>query len=353
MAVRWIEGFELNGQSHYLERKLRNVSGSIVLTGGHRTGSALTSSTLSFDSPEFADQDVWIVNWWWKFESVEFGSQDAAVELTLDGDAQLSVVPRSYNSVDQDDRYYVDIKRGGTTLATVGPYWANEWHSFQLKATIDPSSGGYELKVDDVSEVTGSGANTANEGVANADGVHIDMGNGTHNMQIDHIVVADDTGGENDDFLGELLVQAALPISDGDDTDWLPSSGSDHYALVNEAGSGVVVDTEDQKRVRSYTPGDDDLFSFTDMAAAFGLPTSHQVVAVSLETSARMDNSGSRTLQPRYKHSGGSDDIGAAWVVNDTEFATQTEIWDSDPVAAATWTLALLTAGQFGVRLQS
>lgn len=359
MAVKFIEGFELNAASsaandQYLERKMASVSGTPADSGGYLIGRALSSASYSFTTPAFADQDVWILHWAWRFDSVATSDQNAGVFLLRDSTEQFSAEVRSYTGTDnEDDRFYVDLKRGATTLATAGPFWAKKWYVFELKVKVDPTTGTYELKVNGTSEVSDTGVNTADDGVADADQFTFSLDNGLRTMRLDHVIIADDTGSNVNDFFGQSLVLDALPASDGDDTDWTPNTGSSHYVLVNEEmPNNNVLTTEDSKRVTSETVSDFDRWHMQHLADQ-GVPSGATILAVQVETCAAMEASGSRTLRVAFKDTGGSTAEGDNAVLSGTDLDVLLQVWEQNPALTASWSVAGLDAAQFGVKVQA
>lgn len=356
MALRFIEGFDLNAASSaandiYLERKA-TVSGAPELGTGFKIGSSVASNSYVLTTPEFADQDVWILNWAWFLSEAGLSGQAAGIRILRGGSEQLSVDIRSFGA-EGDDRFYVDIKRDSTTLATAGPFWCAKWYQFELKVTIDPSSGTYDLKVNGSTVVSDTGVNTAQQAVADADQFVFSLDNGNSTMNLDHVVVADDTGSLVNDFFGPALVVHALPASNGDETDWDTSSGSDHAALVNETmPNNNILTTEDAKRISSETVGDDDRFNY-DHLADLGLPSGATIVGVGVETCAGMEASGSLDIRATFKDTGGSDVEGDSETVDSTALGVFVQFWEQNPVTTSSWTVTSIDAGQFGVKVQA
>ncbi len=358
MVLRYIEGFELNAASSdvtdiYLERKLTVEFGIPVVGAGYLIGSSISSSSYIFLTPEFTDDDTWVVNWAWFFPTVATASQAAGIKFFKGGVKQFDAAIRNSESLDPGDRFFVDLKRGAVTLATAGPFWADNWHLFELKVTIHTSTGAYELKVDGVSEVSDTGVNTADTGGNDADQLKFSLDNGSRNMLLDHVVVADSTGADNNDFLGQTIVVEGLPISDGDDTDWNPSTPGAHFSLVNEAMPNAnILTIEDPKRVTSETVTDFDRYNMGHLFDA-GVPVGNAVLGVSVETCAGMEASGSRTLRAAFKDTGASLGEGASVVVNDTALSVLVQLWDTNPATAAAWTVTTVDDGQFGIKVQA
>ena len=79
------------------------------------------------------------------------------------------------------------------------------------------------------------------------------------------------------------------------------------------------------------------------------------IYGVQVTTTARMDSSGSRTVQPRFREKDGTpgEANGTAFTVDSTDWDLFTEVFEDNPVVTGAWTLAQLNAGQWGVRLNS
>ena len=69
----------------------------------------------------------------------------------------------------------------------------------------------------------------------------------------------DETGAANNDFLGPLLFEDLVPTGDTADEDWTPSSGSDSFAMLDDAIPGGPNDTD---FLHSNNPGDVTLLDY-------------------------------------------------------------------------------------------
>src|SRR5690606_34716250 len=125
------------------------------------------------------------------------------------------------------------------------------------------TDGAYELlhyDYDGVSSAVFSGTTVdlANLGTDGADRIDIRWGtDSAATVQLDDIFACDGSGDVNNDLPTEpWVVLGALPTSDGNESDWTPSTGSDHYALVDDAANSPG----ETGHIRSFTSGDVDLF---------------------------------------------------------------------------------------------
>lgn len=368
MAIVFIEGFETNAATgastdQYYERKFASVGTGPQSTPGRYAGLGLQSSSYVFETKPFTAGDVWIIHWHQFLNECGNTGQSAGITISDSSGDQLELAIRSYIGDDNDDRYVMDLKRGATVLGTAGPFWAEEWVSCQLKVTIDPTNGAYELKCAQKNSVGSSPitvisdagpVNTANQAVANADRFEFDLNNGPRSMILDHVVICDDSGAVNNDFLGEVFVQGLVPRLDGDDTDWNTSAGTDHAALVNEVmPSSNVTGTEDPERITSETIADYDRWFMQGLDAVKDIPTGTSVYGVSVETTASMEASGTRDLRPVFKDTTAAVSEGTVFSVTGTAWASDIAIWETNPATAATWSVSTIDAGQFGVKVNA
>ena len=194
-----------------------------------------------------------------------------------------------------------------------------------------------------VTATTATGVNTQATGNASANqlvlfGGGLGVGESIVNY-FDDLYLCDGLGSVNNTFLGDIRVQALLPTSDGAATDWTPSAGSDHYALVNEVPSDG-----DASYVASATPGDIDEYGVTPIAVASGT-----VFGVQVGLYARKDDAGSRNIAPVVRESG-TDHVGSDIALG-ASYAYYFQVYDEDPATSAAWTIAGINGDQFGVKV--
>ena len=111
------------------------------------------------------------------------------------------------------------------------------YHWFELKVTIDATAGSVELRRNGMVLLTFSG-NTKGAPTGDITRVQLRSMNQSSSNRVDvwldAIVIADDLGGQNDDFLGDLRISTLVPTADTAQKDWSPSSGSDNFGRVAE-----------------------------------------------------------------------------------------------------------------------
>ena len=165
----------------------------------------------------------------------------------------------------------------------------DQYHWFELKMTIDASSGALELRRNGVVLLSFSG-NTL--GAATGDITRVQLrsmnqrSSNRVDVWLDDIVIADDLGGQNDGFLGDLRISTLVPTADTSQKDGSPSSSSDNFSRVDE-----IPPDDDASCVASATPGDRDLYA----TAPLGM-TPLAIKGLQQTALARKDDAGDRPI---------------------------------------------------------
>lgn len=239
--------------------------------------------------------------------------------------------------------FRVDLMRGATLIVSSPEYSTLNWHYFELKATIHPSTGSYELRRNEATVFSDTGVNTADSGSASWDAVHFDTASeGSINglPKIDDIYILDGLGTINNDFLGDSVIEGRLPTGDSavpSMLDWTPSTGSTHWDLLADINDNTLVSTG--------TAGDVDLLTFDSLSFITG--TIHGVMTV---VQAGLDSVGTRTIR-NIARSNSVNYNGASQIVETTDSDGFFEIWETDPDTAVKWTVSGVNAAEFGFEL--
>lgn len=345
--LKYLEGFEVSNANTQLARKNALVTGTITVGGGRRLGGAAASVVSGlFRTNAFAQQAKWTLGFALRLLQESGSNLHVAVRLAASGEQlRLESVPVT----DEGDQVYrLALKKGVTTLATTPALWVGTWYYIELQATVSTTVGSYDLKVDGVSVASDAGPiDTANAAVDDADSFEFAISASGNSVSWDDIYVCDDQGGSFDDFLGPVAVLGSRPDGDGASSDWIPSTGSDHWVLVDDpAGS-----PSDNDFVRSETPGDTDLYTYSD--GFLDLVPVASILAVHVEMVASLQGSGSRTLHAKYRDPDTTLADGDDFDVEDGTWRYFEQFWFENPAAAAPWFAADVTGGQFGVGLVS
>jgi hypothetical protein len=341
MALRHVDSFD-----HYataqINRKYTSSEGvtPTISAGNGRRGTAslrLNSANVVNVTKGFDSQATWIVGFAFRI-AIYSGSGTAAIMAVLDG-----------ASIQTDVRLNIDgslsVTRNATVLSSTaaGIISAASTHFIELKVTIG-NAGSYELRVNGATVTSGSGVDTQN--TANATGNVIRLGSGTSstvwtNADYDDLYICDGTGATNNDFLGDVRVDAFFPNGNGNSSQLLGSDGNstDNYLLVDETSPN-----DDTDYVQSATATEKDTYAFSDMAhsppAIYGLQINMQ---------ANKTDAAFRSIQSVIR-SGGSDNDGTAKPMA-SSYLNYTQISETDPATAAAWTQTNFNAAEFGVKV--
>ena len=226
----------------------------------------------------------------------------------------------------------VTLVQGNTVLAV------NTWYYVEFKTAAHPTAGTYEVRIDTVTEMQGTG-NTSGGGTNVITSI-LFGGPGTgQSWYLDDLYLCDGTGpAPQNTFLGPVRVETLLPQTDavqaGSNAGLTPSQGTDHGALVDE----VPPNTTDYNS--SATVGAKDTYNYPPMSlhgAILGVQTNLYV---------QKSDAAARTVCAVVR-SGGTDYDGAN-VAPATTFKYFSEVRAINPATGAGWTenaVALLEAG--------
>jgi hypothetical protein len=232
----------------------------------------------------------------------------------------------------------------GAVIGTGASSWPNGVFRYvEVKVVFHPTAGSVTVRVDGNADLTLAGINTAPSGNAYANQVGWREAGPSANgpsADIDDFYLCDTGGAVNNDFLGDVRVQAVLPAGAGTYTEWDGVTGSaTHW------------------QAQAQNPPDDDASYVSDSLAVAGhrdtyamgdvTPTSGTVAGVQVSAWARKDDAGVRTLATMVR-SGGADAAGAT-VSLQTGYAFVTQMFETDPGGAA-WTIATVNGSEAGVK---
>lgn len=330
------EGFEVSQGTTQLSRKWALYGGSVgVIPGRQNVGSAISSSNLSLQSNDLGTANRVVFGFGWR--ELQGSGLTRQVRL-LDSSSQIQCTI-SFTNVDQ--HLLIEMRRGdesGTVVATLGRIFTNRWYYLEFDVTVHTSTGSVQMWVDGSSVTTASGLNNANTGAAGVRRIHWTWSLGGTSVALDDIYISDNTQH------GPLTISGIHPSANGAELDYLPSSGTNHAALLEDAPGSP----DDATFVTTDAIGQRELVEMDDTPSY--IHSSAPVIGVSYELTAQMAAAGNRDFNPRYRSSGGTAANGSA-VVNFslTSLTTKQVIIDENPVTVAPWTIAEINGGQFGV----
>jgi hypothetical protein len=233
------------------------------------------------------------------------------------------------------------VRRGGTQLGAsaggvVGP---TGYYFVEVKCTVNDSTGAYEVRVNGANVLSGSGADTRDGGTGVI--TSIALISAVNGVRIDDVYICDGAGSSNNDFLGDVRVDAFLPNGNGNSSQLAGSDGNstDNYLLVDETAPN-----DDTDYVSSATASEKDTYAFANM-----LHTPTTIHGIQICMNARKDEGQLRSICSVIR-SGGSDTDGASLALG-TTYRYQIQIQETDPDTAAAWTQSGFDAAEFGCKV--
>lgn len=233
--------------------------------------------------------------------------------------------------------------RGTSTqigVSDTGLVSADTWYFIEAKVTFDNTTGSVEIKLDGVTKINESPVDTvssANEQVTN---IRLYSNGGL--TYADDFYICNTSGTECNNFLGDIKIKPYYAASDGTYTQFTPSSGSDHYAMVDD---DPLADANTYNE--SSTVGHRDSCGL-DTYSETGTVHVVQVIAPVLNP-----DSGSMTVKP-FIRSGTSpaNNDGPEMALSQTMKAA-VAIYEKEPTDDVAWTAAKINAAEAGLKVES
>jgi hypothetical protein len=329
MALRFIDSFD-----HYsggaLPLKWSIVSGATIATVP-RTGSQslVCDAQNDYAAMVLDNQATWIVGF--AYRQITAGATGLVCSFRDEASIQCDV--RLSNGV-------LTVTRNGTVLATGTTFLlANTWYYIEFKATIN-NSGSFELRLNGVVEVSGSGVDTQSTANAYANRFYCEIA-GVNDAYFDDLYILDSTGSTNNNFLGDVRVEALFPNGNGNSSllDGSDGNQTDNYLLVDETPPN-----SDTDYVESSDVGDKDTYTYSNLTTTAGTVYGVQIVSWSRKTDA-----GARSIRQIARVSGSEADS-----PSDIELSTSyryfSEIRETKP-GGGSWTISDVNGAEFGVKI--
>jgi len=205
------------------------------------------------------------------------------------------------------------------------------WYYLELRYLVHATAGSYELRINGNTEFSDSGINT--RGVASdVLDLFVLADDCNRTVQFDDFNIVDGSG-----FLGDSYVRDIFPESDGDDSEWTPDSGTDHFARIDE------------------TPHDGDTSHLEGALAdrdLFNLPAQNiggQIHGVQLNAIAKRVSGSNLKLKQVVKSDGVFGGGDSDQDVSSTSYDHFFRITEDDPATSATWQPGTFNSAQFGI----
>jgi hypothetical protein len=359
--LRMVEGFDQLFTTAGLNRRHSSFTAdSIPFTAPGRFGGVTsqigiggaTGDQLVLTTRQFVDQQTVVVGLSLRIDNPNFATTWDLIRLMDTSNEQVALEARLQGGGGSNPKVKFALVRGVTDLfETADQVWEiGENKYIELKVFVDNTTGTSELRINEsiVSGTQLTGLDTQGHTSNNVNQIKFALKQMSSSagfaVFFDDLYVIDDTGANNNDFLGEIIVEARLPNANGDQVDWTPNSNVANETRVDDPGAP----DGDNSYNSSSNAGDIDLFQFTDLSLVTG-----NIIGVAVVTTARIESSGARSLRNLYKRSGGSIQETASHSVASTSYQDYENIHELNPDTALAWTVPDIDDGQFGYKLQA
>ena len=351
MALIWFDGFESYASGGggltdmYATGRWSAGAGGLPLTAIGRQGQGYYNGTdgrtyllipevpetMVFGCAVYLNSDsipTTSSNWWKQL----FRLQSAKTEGTTNTHLNFRV---------NSDRHIEVCNNGFTILGTTADHTllAKTWYYIEIKAYIHDSAGTVEIHVNGVEVLSLTSKDTLN-GTDNYVGA-LSIGYAAEcNTYFDDLYVLDTTGSKNNDFLGDVRIDAVRPDGAGTYTDFDPSAGSNYQNVDESPGPD-----DDTTYNDGDTVGDQDSYGLPALPS----PAGTTIYGVKDQITVRKTDAGSMECK-LLTVQGGSDYLGDAITLSDT-FTTHARIMENNPDDSAAWEDADISGGEIGVEI--
>jgi hypothetical protein len=232
---------------------------------------------------------------------------------------------------------HIDAYRADSAKLTDGSkvLTVDTWYYIECHWVIDDSTGSVEVKIDGVVDSSATGVDTKGsttystvESISTAEGGYYD-----------DIYVNDTSGSQNTGYSGDVRISAYIPNADGDSSGLSLSTGTSHYAVVDERPPNDATDYAYDSVVNDY-----DLLHIPNTS---GIST---VQAVTLWLRAQKSDAGTASIAHMLK-SGSTENTGSD-VALSTSWTYYGSVYNVDPTDSAAWTASKLDALQIGAKVR-
>jgi hypothetical protein len=180
------------------------------------------------------EQNEWISGFAFRFNDYPGGSK-YFFALKDVGDPQIRIYMNADGTISIWRSDAAELEKSSLTIPT------GTWVFVEVKVVIG-NSGSWVVRVNEVTYLSGTGDTQASANAyANVIALYGQQAAGYANY-FDDFYVCDGSGSMNNDFLGDIRVEAIFPDDNGDHSDFAGSDGdsTDNFELVDEKGNLIA-----------------------------------------------------------------------------------------------------------------
>lgn len=334
MALILFDGFDYRNDDSYTSSKWDyDYSVDWVTTGGRRNGGRVfMNDDGDYLSKYIPAQDTYICGVA-MYHHGDISNADNFIHFKDASVNQIHIQCSNYSSGTAN----IVALRNGTVLGTSATKCVvtDTWQYIEVKAVIHDTTGSVTIKIDGTTVLELTGIDTD----ANSSGqiTEFQLSGLASDISFDDFYLLDDTGANNNNFLGDVKVITLLPTANGSYAQMTPVTGT-NYENVDD--TDLDFDTYNTADAINET----DTFTVTSPTA---LPTIYGLQIASIAQNA---DTGVRKIKNLiYKNTTvylSSDELTLSYT-----WLNLSTIWETDPVDSMSWSKEKIDAAQFGVRL--
>jgi len=297
-----------------------------------------------------SSQDDWIVGFAFYNDYNFFyddGSRSPIIQfIDSDGDPILSVYMAAGTINVKSKDIFFGTKLGFADVSMT----TRVWYFIECKVNFHPTTGSVVIRVNEEQVLNLTGLNTTPSANLDARPSTIALGGGHDNQKfiIDDVYICDDQESVNNDFLGDVRIERLNPVGAGsagaNTSPFTPLAGT-NWASVADAGTSGITD-DDASYVESSTVGDKDTYDFANSAI-----TPANVVAVSVKSSVRKTDAGSRTFVHVAGNTVTPTEVDSATLYPSVTYHYMESIFETDPVSGVAWLMSEVSSAEFGLKV--
>lgn len=237
------------------------------------------------------------------------------------------------------------ITRNGTLLGINSTTMLdNVWYYVECKVTIHDTTGSVHFRIDEVDDLILTNQDTRNGGTGYVNSIQIgssaNLFSESYGVFFDDLVILDNTGSTNNDFIGDVHVGIAFPNANGNSSQFTGSDGNstDNYLLVDE-----TTPNGDTDYVQSNTVDNKDTYNVQDVSFTTG-----DIFGVQIVLEARKTDAGGRSIASISRLS--STEVDSSSKSLSLTYQYYMDIREEKPGGGA-WTATDINDAEFGMKV--
>lgn len=333
MTLKFFDGFDHYAAADITKKWTTADSATMTGTSGRRSGGGLFYGGNAAGAQKTIDANVATIIVGVAFKQAVLGMGNGNIQLFDTATKHLIVGVNADGSV--------SVCRGSTSTVlgttALGLISSATYNYLEIKATIHDTTGSVTLKLNGVQVLNLTSQDTRNGGNATVNTVRLQSPASSADVTYDDFYICDTSGSTNNDFLGDVRIDTLYPTSDGNYSQFTPSTGTTHYTLVDETTPNTT-DYNDGNAV-----GDRDSYGMGNLTAL----SSQTVYGVQVNAAALKDDAGTKSVATFVRSSSTNGDGASAALSTAQTYVSQ--IFETNPNGSVAWTESTVNAAEVGV----